>query len=558
MHRLRAVPGCLSSRCDPRGAAPVAYDIDRGMHRLRNLPAGVSGRLYSNLADGTGFEIVAMAAAGAWPVTALHRFPGGLRLTRRKAETEGLPIRAVPLPRQLIVPLAQHVGVAAEPVAAVGSHVLKGQLLARPSGYVSAPVHAPTSGIVREIVERPIVHPGGLSGLCLVLDTDGRDEWAPHTGIETYLDAEPGVLRELIHRAGIVGFGGAGFPTHVKLREGANQGVETLLVNGAECEPYITSDNRLLQERAAEIVAGARILARVLAAGRCVIALEEEMSAALAALRAAVGGSDVTILSVPGVYPTGGEKQLVRVVTGRAVPRGGLSIDAGVVVQNVATAAAVYRAVRYGEPVLSRIVTVAGEVAIPGNFETLLGTPVATLLELAGLPPEPEPRIICGGPMMGTELAHRDAPITKVLNCLLVQRATPHIRPRPCIRCGACDEVCPMRLQARALYDVTRVADFDQAQDLHLFDCIECGCCAYVCPSEIPLVQHYRHAKSVIEGLDRDHARAMSAALRFARHQQNRQRDRSPGDTELLDAPESRAELQAEIDAALARNRERP
>ncbi|MCC6201584.1 MAG: electron transport complex subunit RsxC, partial [Gammaproteobacteria bacterium] len=312
------------------------------------------------------------------------RFPGGVRLAANKEASAQAPIRVAPLPPKSFVPLAQHVGAPAEPIVVVGEQVLKGQVLARPSGYVSAPVHAPTSGVIKAIGAYPVVHPGGLNAPCIVIDSDGRDAWCPHAGLEEYLYADPDTLRELIHRAGIAGFGGAGFPSHVKLREGANHGVDTLIINGAECEPYVTCDNRLLQERADEVVAGARLLARALGAARCVIALEEAMPAALAALRR-VELAEIEIVAVPDIYPAGGEKQLLFAVTGRVVPSGGLTIHVGALVQNVATAAAVARAIQHGEPVVSRLVTVAGAVPAPGNYEVRIGTPIAALLDFAGL-----------------------------------------------------------------------------------------------------------------------------------------------------------------------------
>jgi electron transport complex protein RnfC len=486
----------------------------------------------------------------------LHRFPGGLALQPRKDPAAQVPIRVAPIPRQLILPLTQHVGLAAEPLVAVGDLVLKGQILARAGGYVSAPVHAPTSGVVSGIGAHPIAHPGGLSAPCIIINSDGRDQWGPRSGIDPRRDTNAATLRELILRAGIVGCGGAGFPTQVKVREAANQGVDTLIINGVECEPYVSCDDRLLQERAEEVVAGARLLARALGGARCVIAIERNMEQAGAALRRA-DLTDIDVVIVPDIYPAGGEKQLVHAVTGRAVPSGGLTIHAGVLVQNVATAAAVCRAVQYGEPVVSRIVTVAGEVPSPGNFEVRIGTPMQSVLASAGLAEPSRGRLICGGPMMGIEVPDASAPITKTSNCLLLLPGVEPLVPRPCIRCGACDEVCPMRLQARALYDCVRAADFDRAQDLHLFDCIECGCCAYVCPSAIDLVPYYRRAKAVIDGFDRDHDQAVAAA-RHERHAQRRSGLVPSGGVALLDLPDSSAALGAEIEAALARRKDRP
>jgi electron transport complex protein RnfC len=485
------------------------------------------------------------------------RFPGGLTLDGHKADTERIPIRTAPIPERLILPLAQHVGQPSAPVISPGSRVRKGEVLARAAGYVSAALHAPTSGRVRDIGVHAVIHPGGLRLPCIEIEPDGEDRSVERAVIDKPFDLEPAVVHELIQRHGIVGFGGAGFPTHVKVREGTAHTVDTLIINGAECEPYITCDNRLLQERAAEIIAGTRILAHAVQASHSVIAIEDDMRAARAALAPACDAAGIELTLVPARYPTGGEKQLIKVLTGREVPSGGLPIQIGIVVQNVATAAAVYRAIHLGEPVTSRVLTLAGALPAPGNVEALLGTPVSALLAFAGLAPGGGMRVLSGGPMMGVRVADWSAPITKVTNCLLVEPDVARPAARACIRCGECVTACPAGLQPQALYEFAKVSDFDAAQDYHLFDCIECGCCAYVCPSQIPLVQYYRYAKSAIEGLDEEFARAQLLRARFERHELRAARLERGVLQAPIDAPDSDAEIRAEIAAAVARSRER-
>ncbi len=486
---------------------------------------------------------------------ALDSFVGGLRLASRKDETARIPIRAAPVPERLFLPLSQNVGVASEPIVVAGQEVLKGQLLARPAGYVSAPIHAPTSGVIRGIVDRTVVHPGGLQLPCIELEPDGRQQWTERARLDDFENAEPAVIQELILRSGIIGLGGAGFPTHVKVREGIGHEVQTLIINGAECEPYITCDGRLIQERADEVVNGARIIAHAVQAQHCVVAVEDDMPAARDALLPHCEAAGLELVSVPAIYPAGGEKQLIKVVTGQEVPSGGLPIHISIVVQNVATAAAVHRAIMCGEPMVSRVVTVAGSVIQPGNVDVLLGTPLITLLDLAGLVSAEASQVLCGGPMMGIRVSDLHAPITKVTNCLLVQPEQAYGPERACIRCGDCIEVCPIRLQPQALYEYAKCSDYDAAQDHYLFDCIECGCCAYVCPSNIPLVHYYRYAKSAIDRLDVEHASAEAARERFL--QRNQRLAREPADPRdaIVDIPATAQAVQADIKAAVARTR---
>ncbi len=490
----------------------------------------------------------------------LFTFPGGIALAANKSAIRDRPSRRLPLPDRLVLPLRQHVGVAACPVVRVGVRVTRGELIADTPGYVGMRLHAPTSGTITAIGEFPVIHPSGLPAPAIVLTPDGLDETAAAAGVP----ADPAVVSaagifERIAAAGIVGLGGAGFPAHVKVQEGATQTVDTLIVNAVECEPYICCDERVAREAADEIVGGAALLARAVNARECVIAVEDDMPEARACLAQAAGEA-IAVVSVPAIYPAGGEKQLITVLTGKEVPSGLLPIHVGVAVLNVQTVRAIYHAVTAGEPLIERMVTVAGDIADAGNFRVLIGTPVRHVLEHAGALPLGRRSLVSGGPMMGTRVADIEAPVTKTVNCLLVRDETPvTAAPLPCIRCGDCITVCPVGLNPQQLFESARTADFDTAQDYHLFDCIDCGCCAYVCPSRIPLVQHYRHAKSAIEALDRDRVDADEARANYlARSRRLATRDVVSTErvVALADLDELDDErIKRELDAVLSRTR---
>ena len=433
-----------------------------------------------------------------------YRFHGGLKLDACREEALTRPIKAAGIPAQLILPLQQHIGEPAECLVSPGDPVCKGQMIAQAVGSVSAPVHASSSGTVIAIEERPVPHPSGLPAPCIVIETDGRDT-AAHETVEPvdYARADPAILLEQIRAAGIVGLGGAGFPTRVKLLR--HEAIQLLLINGAECEPCISCDNSLMCERAEEVIEGVRILRHIVQPQACVIALEDNMPEAEQALRAALealGERDIIVLTVPAIYPTGGERQLIKVLTNREVPSQGFPADIGIVCQNVGTAAAVYHAVARSQPLLSRIVTVTGDgVQAPCNMEALIGTPVSDLIAACGGYANHVERLLIGGPMMGYAVNTDAVPVIKTTNCILAvtERSMPAPPPaQPCIRCGKCTEVCPADLLPQQLYWYARSNNHDAAQDFGLFDCIECGCCAHVCPSHIPLVQYYRHAKTTI------------------------------------------------------------
>ncbi|NIR61772.1 MAG: electron transport complex subunit RsxC [Gammaproteobacteria bacterium] len=502
----------------------------------------------------------------------LWHFHGGLELPGHKGSSTTRPALPARLPRRVLLPLQQHVGSPAEPLVTAGERVLKGQRVARATDFISAHVHASTSGTVVDVGDHPVPHSSGLSAPCIVIEPDGEEEW---TALEPVADAralDPARVRNRIREAGIVGLGGAAFPTHVKLNPGPGRRIHTLILNGAECEPYITCDDMLLRERAREVLEGAQILCHAVDARRCLIALEDDTPEAAARVDEALAALDDPALervTVPAVYPMGGEKQLIRVLTGQEVPSDGLPLDIGVLSQNVATAYAVYRAIAHGEPLISRYVTVTGDgVAEPRNLEALIGTPMADLIDQAGGYRPDVDRLIMGGSMMGFALATDEVPAVKGTNCVLAM--TPRTAPRPgqalpCIRCGECAAVCPARLLPQQLYWYARARDFDEAQEHHLFDCIECGCCAHVCPSHIPLVQYYRFAKSEIWARERERRKAEVARLRYEARQERLERERRERAERSRRKQEALRETQAEpagekkkaIEAAVARVRAR-
>ncbi|MBT5232136.1 MAG: electron transport complex subunit RsxC [Methylococcales bacterium] len=433
----------------------------------------------------------------------LSSFHGGVQLKRHKLLSTTTPIAQCPTPPELILPLQQHIGHIAKVIVNVGDTVFKGQLIARCEGNISAPIHAPTSGTISAIEQRPIAHPSGLSHKCIVLTTDGKDQWvSEHPKKDNPLGHSSQTLVKLIQRKGIVGLGGATFPTHVKLNPGQHTLLDTLIINAAECEPYITCDDMLLREHSDNILCGAIIMRHILGVKHIIIGIETDMVAAYNAISKALEASnhhDIVIERIPSIYPTGGEKQLIKVLTGREVPSGGFPSQIGVICQNVGTAFATYQAVVYDRPLLSRIVTVTGNNLEHGqNYEVLLGTPIDFLLQQHGNI-KADSSFIAGGPMMGFELKQNTAPISKGINCILVNKQEKPPTPMPCIRCGKCAEVCPASLLPQQLYWFARAKELDKAEQHHLFDCIECGACAYICPSHIPLVQYYRFAKADIQ-----------------------------------------------------------
>lgn len=468
--------------------------------------------------SGGHFEKGGLRMTTAARARRLYRFPGGVHPEGHKSVSTGQPISAMPLLSRYVVPLRQHIGEPARPVVEIGERVLKGQLIGRPEGYVSVGVHAPTSGRVLAVEPRPVPHSSGLNDLCVVIEADSEDRAVDPTPLEWH-GMDPSALRNRLREMGLAGLGGAVFPSFIKLNPGAKRQIPILILNGAECEPWITCDDMLMRERASEILMGAQVMRHMLGAEEVLVGIEENKPEALACMADAAAGSDVEVVAVPTIYPGGGGKQLTYTLTGRVTPSKGLSTDVGVQVFNVGTAYSLYRAVYHGEPLISRVVTVTGHVGSPRNLEVRLGSPIDDVIRAAGGALEGSTGEVIGGPMMGFDLHDTSAPVTKAVNCILVKNA--HLFPpkppaMPCIRCGECARACPVELQPYELYWYAKHRDFGKTQGYSLFDCIECGCCSYVCPSHIPLVDFYRFAKSEIWARERE---KQAADLARERHE---------------------------------------
>lgn len=478
--------------------------------------------------------------------------PGGIHPPEQKTLSNRTPIQPAPLPKRLILPLGQHIGAAAEPCVAVGEHVLKGQKIAEANGFVSAAVHAPTSGTVSFIGAQPYPHVSGMPAAAIVIDSDGLEQWTDLQPCPDYRHMEAAELLEKIRQAGINGLGGAGFPTAVKLTARPTQKIHTLIINGTECEPYITADDLLMRERAAELISGIDILVQLIQPDQVLIGIEDNKPEAIAAVRAALTERSYTLKVFPTKYPSGGEKQLIQILTGVEVPSGGLPADIGMLCQNVGTCVAIHDAIVLGKPLISRITTLTGEaLSRPGNVEALIGTPVGELLDFAGLDKAKLNRLVMGGPMMGFSLPDLSVPLIKTSNCLLASTGAELPAPppaMPCIRCGECAEACPASLLPQQLHFFALGQQHEQLKAHNLFDCIECGACAYVCPSSIPLVQYYRAAKAEIRDLEQKQQKAEHSKQRFELRQERLRREEERKEAERL----ARAERAAKAKAAQA------
>lgn len=460
---------------------------------------------------------------------------GGIHPDGHKSLSLTGPIRSVRLPSELLLPLNQHIGAPATPLVSVGDKVLKGQMIAAARGFVSAPVHASSSGVVSAIEERTVPHASGMKAPCIVIASDGKDTWIEHSGVENYREKTAAELIAMIADAGITGLGGAGFPSAVKLQP--RQAIDTLIINATECEPYITADDQLIRERAAEILIGIDVLAHILGEpGRIVVGIEDNKPEAQQALAEALqnnprgdNASVIEVVEFPTKYPSGGEKQLIQILTGEEVPSGQLPADLGIVCQNIGTTHAIYRAICHGEPLITRVTTVTGKACgKPGNFEVLIGTPAEHLLAEAEYDETLCPNLVMGGPMMGFTLPGVEVPVIKSTNCLLATTAEESPPPPPaqaCIRCGHCAEVCPANLLPQQLYWHAQSKNYERLEAHHLGDCIECGACSYVCPSSIPLVQYYRAAKGEIRQMAEEKRHSDRARARFEYHQTRIERE---------------------------------
>jgi electron transport complex protein RnfC len=443
---------------------------------------------------------------------------GGVHPPENKHQSVQNSIGILPLPEKLVIPLNQHIGAPPKLLVSSGDKVLKGQPLAEPKGPVSVGIHAPTSGLISDISDHPIPHPSGMAARCITLIPDGEDWWIEHQGIGNFRDHSPESLLDIIRSSGITGLGGAGFPTAIKLNP--RQPISTLIINGTECEPYITADDMLMRERPEGIVEGIRILSYLLGEPEeILIGIEDNKPQAYEALEPYIKDTNIELVEFPTRYPSGGEKQLIQILTGKEVPSGGLPADIGIVCQNVGTTYAIQRAICHGEPLISRVTTVTGNAcATNRNYQTLIGTPIRHLLEQNGFDQNRCSRLVMGGPMMGFTLENPDTPVIKTTNCILApsEEELPSSPPaQPCIRCGMCAEACPASLLPQQLFWYAQSQNYERLEAHNLFDCIECGACSYVCPSNIPLVQYYRASKGEIRKLAAEKVNADRARERF-------------------------------------------
>jgi Na+-translocating ferredoxin:NAD+ oxidoreductase subunit C len=431
------------------------------------------------------------------------RIRGGVHAEEHKTLTAAQAIvNNFPIPKKLYIPLQQHVGKPAEPLIRVGDNVLKGQLLAYSQGMISAPVHAPSSGVILDVNDYPAPHPSALPIRMIVLETDGKDKWiTPEVPIDPFrLQPEDISLR--VGAAGIVGLGGATFPTAVKLNMGRENHIDTLIINGSECEPYLCCDDRLMQERAEEIIDGVRLMLHGMETETAVVAIEDNKPQAFQAMRTnALPYKTIEVIQIPTRYPMGWDRQLIRYVTGKEVPVGCRSSEIGVTIHNVGTAYAVHKAIRHGQPLVSRVITVAGgAVTRPMNVEVPLGTLISELFSFCEVNSEEVARIVMGGPMMGDSLPHTGLPTVKATSGILAltESELKSTDEQPCIRCASCVSVCPAGLRPLDMANNIRVNQLDAAVDIGLKDCISCGCCSYICPSNIPLVQYFKYASGEV------------------------------------------------------------
>jgi len=465
-----------------------------------------------------------------------HSFTGGVHPQMHKV-TADLPIEDCDIAPLLVLPMKQHIGEICTPLVSVGDRVLRGQKIARSEGYLSVPVHAPTSGIVVKIEDHAIAHPSGMGLPSIYIEPDGADE--SDNSLEPMADwqnREPTVLRERARMCGLAGLGGAVFPTFIKLVQDKRFRIETVVLNGIECEPWLTNDHRLMVEHAAEILEGMAIIKHMVGAESGIIAIEDNKPDAVAAMQQAIAMRDdmdgVSVFALPTRYPQGSEKQLIYTLTGREVPAGKLPMHIGVLCQNVGTSKALYDAVVLGQPLTERIVTVSGDaLSEPANLRVRLGTPVRSLFARQGLEDFSGIQILHGGPMMGERLKEPDVPVVKASTGLLAMSAqamgAAHTVEQPCIRCGHCGEACPVSLVPNLLADQCRSDQLEKAEAYDLFDCIECGACSYVCPSNIPLVHYFRYGKGQIALQRREQQFAEASRKRSDAHESRLEREKA-------------------------------
>jgi electron transport complex protein RnfC len=429
-------------------------------------------------------------------------FRGGIHPPDKKEFSAQKPITETSPPPRVVIPLSQHLGAPAKPVVTVGQEVKKGELIGEPTGFVSAPVHASVSGKVIAIGE--FLNAMGRMVTSVVIENNGNEEWTILKDHPDYMSLSSDEMKEKIRSAGIVGMGGAAFPTVVKLSPPKEKPIDTVILNGAECEPYLTGDYRLMLERPSWVIEGLRILMKALGVEKGFIGIEDNKPEAVESMKKAAGDEgSVQVCTLPTKYPQGAEKMLIKTITGREVPPRALPMDVRVVVQNIGTAFAVFEAVRFGKPLIERVVTVTGEcIREPKNLQTKIGTLISHLVEECGGLQDENLKVISGGPMMGFALSSLDVPVTKGTSGIVVMAENTIVHAEsfgPCIRCGRCIDICPMGLMPSMLSIYSEKGFYEGAKEYGLFDCFECGSCAFVCPSKRPIVQLVRLAKSQVK-----------------------------------------------------------
>ncbi|OOF88697.1 electron transport complex subunit RsxC [Rodentibacter ratti] len=493
----------------------------------------------------------------------LWDFKGGIHPPEMKDQSNHQPIKTLPLSKDFYIPLKQHTGLAGHILVKVGDYVLKGQPLTQGDGLRVLPVHAPTSGTIKNIAPYVAAHPSGLDEMAIHLQADGLDQSIEPHPIDDFLSLTAEQLIEKIYLAGVAGLGGAIFPTAAKIQS-ADKKVKLLIINGAECEPYITCDDRLMRECADEIIEGIRILRYILRPEKVVIAIEDNKPQAIEAINTALhGANDIEVRVIPTKYPSGAAKQLIYLLTGMEVPSGSRSSSIGVLMHNVGTAFAIKRAVINDEPLIERVITLTGDkIQQKGNYRIPLGTPIYYVLTHTGYQFDERFPVFVGGPMMGLELPDLNAPVTKIVNCLLAPDHFEYTEPEPeqaCIRCSNCSDACPVNLMPQQLYWFARSEDHKKSEEYALKDCIECGVCAYVCPSHIPLIQYFRQEKAKIWQIKEKQKKSEEAKIRFEAKQARMEREEQERKARSQRAAEARREELAKtkgedpVKAALAR-----
>ena len=431
----------------------------------------------------------------------LATFKGGIHPPDKKIFSANSPIAASKPPKIAVIPLSQHIGAPCNAIVTIGQEVKKGEVVGEPAGFVSSPVHASVSGKVVAIGEFP--NAMGRMVNSVVIENDGKEDWTALKDNPDYMSLPPEALKEKVKAAGIVGMGGAAFPTVVKLSPPKEKQIDAVLINGAECEPYLTADYRLMVERPKEVIEGLKILMKILGVQKGYVGIENNKPDAVAKMKEAASGSGIEVLALEVKYPQGAEKMLIKAILGREVPPRALPMDVGVVVQNVGTALAIYEAARFGKPLIERVVTVTGEgIAEPKNLMVRIGTKISDLIEECGGFKDGVGKVISGGPMMGFALSSLEVAVTKGTSGILVipEEGVFHAEAfGPCIRCGRCIDACAMGLMPSMLSVLSERGFYEEAKEYNLFDCFECGSCTFVCPSKRPIVQLVRLAKSMVK-----------------------------------------------------------